>query len=147
MSKGTLQHFLLVGGPLLTSKQRLVHGACPHAHRSVSAALIRKRYLLSLVMPVRSWASTLVSYHDNRSYSCRVCFPGSAVSTHREYLPVFSGSSLLGAAWDRAILRVVDFILEICFCETAYSCIRSSLVGIHRMLTRFPCLCSLVISL
>jgi hypothetical protein len=31
-------------------------------------------------MPVRSWASTLTSFHDNRSYSCRVCFPGSAAS-------------------------------------------------------------------
>jgi hypothetical protein len=32
--------------------------------------------------------------HDNRSYSCRVCFPGSAASTRFTCFPTFSGKSL-----------------------------------------------------
>jgi hypothetical protein len=36
-------------------------------------------------------ASTLASFHDDRSYSFRVCFPGSAASTRLECLPMFSG--------------------------------------------------------
>jgi hypothetical protein len=111
-------------------------------------------------MPVRSWASTLASFHDNRSYSCRVCFPGSAASIRFTCLPTFSGRSLLVAAWDRAIFSVVDFILETDPCGTASfwvavlacalarpSSLLSLLVGTHRILMWFPFLCSLFIHL
>ncbi|CEL10669.1 hypothetical protein ASPCAL15098 [Aspergillus calidoustus] len=65
-------------------------------------------------MPVRSWASTLASFPDSRSYSCRVCLPGRAASTLFTCLPTFSGKPLLVSCWDRAMLRVVDFILGSC---------------------------------
>lgn len=59
-------------------------------------------------MPVRNWASTLASFHDNRSYSCRVCFPGGAASTLFECLPTVSGKALLVPPWDRAIDNYKD---------------------------------------
>jgi hypothetical protein len=74
-------------------------------------------------MPVRSWASTLASFHVRRSYNCRVCLPGSAASTRFTCLPIFSGSLLLGTAWDCAIFNVIDFILETCSCGRASSCV------------------------
>lgn len=39
-------------------------------------------------------------------------FLGSAASTLLVCLPTFSGKALLIPPWDRAMLRVVDFILE-----------------------------------
>jgi hypothetical protein len=111
-------------------------------------------------MPVRSWASTLASFHGHRSYSCRVCFPGSAASTRLACLPTFSGKTLLVPARDRAISSVVDFIRGTYACGVATSWVAaracsfarpnswlSSLAGTQRMLSWFPCLGSLLISL
>jgi hypothetical protein len=65
-------------------------------------------------MPVRTWASTLASFHGNQSYSCWVCLPGRAASILFTCLPTFFGKPLLVPCWDHAMLRVVDFILGSC---------------------------------
>jgi hypothetical protein len=112
-------------------------------------------------MPVRSWASTLASFHDNQSYSCRVCLPGRAASTLFTCLPTFSGRPpLLVSCWDRAMLRVVDFILGSCMYGigsswvAALACtlarpnsLLSSLVETQRIVILFPFFRSLLISL
>src|SRR6266700_1825586 len=71
-------------------------------------------------MPVLSWASTLASFRDNRSYKSRVCFPGSAASTLFEYLPTFSGRLLVASCLARATLRVVDRIPGTCVCAELF---------------------------
>lgn len=110
-------------------------------------------------MPVRSCTSTLASFHDNQSYSCRVCLPGRAASTLLTCLPTFSGKPLQALRWDRAILRVVDFILGSCAYGVASSWVAalacslarpnsllSSLVGTQRIVILFPFLRSLLIN-
>lgn len=111
-------------------------------------------------MPVRSWASTLASFHDNRSYNCRVCLSGRAASTLFTCLPTFSGRPLLASCWDRAMLRVVDFILGSCMYGTGSSWVAalactlarpssllSSLAETQRIMILFPFFRSLLISL
>ena len=110
-------------------------------------------------MPVLSWASTLASFRDNRSYSRRVCFPGSAVSILLEYFPTFSGS-LLPVPCFRAMLKVVDRILGRCVCIVAFDLVEffafslasfasshSSFDGSHTNVTVFPSLFSVLMVL
>ncbi len=109
--------------------------------------------MFSLAMPVLSWASTLASFHDSRSQSCRVCLPGNAVSILLEYFPTFSGNPLVVPCLARAMLRVVDRILGSCVCGVvpclvaafAFSLASfmssvSSLDGSHKIVIVFPSL-------
>jgi hypothetical protein len=106
-------------------------------------------------MPVRRWANTPASFRVSLSYSCRVCLPGSAMSTFLECFPTFSGSDLTASCLARAILRVVDRILGSCICGIApcrvaafafslanFKSSFSSLDASHKTFNVFPSLCN-----
>ncbi len=82
--------------------------ASPQSHWSDGAALIRNRYAFNLAIPVLNWARTEASFPTHWSYSCRVCLPGSAVSTLLESFPTFSGNLLVVLLLGVVTLSVVD---------------------------------------
>ena len=89
-----------------------------------------------------------------------MCLPGSAVSTFLECFPTFSGKPSLVSSLERAILRVVDFILGSYVCGVAPCWVAvlacylarpksslSLLMGSQRIVILFPFLCSALIDL
>lgn len=93
--------------------------ASPQSHWSDGTALMRNKYEFSLAIPVLSCASTLASFHVSRSYNCRVCLPGNAVSTFLESFPTFPGKLWVGPRLVRATLSVVDLTLGASVCGSA----------------------------
>lgn len=134
-------------------KYSTVSVACPHAHWSVGAAAIRRRYPFSLAMPVLSWASTFASFYESLSYSCRACFPGNAVSIFLEYFSTVSGNRFMVSCLARAELSSVDFVLGSPACGQDWDRVDSlacslatflssfsSAFGVHRTVIAFPSL-------
>jgi hypothetical protein len=125
VSVGTLQHLRQVYNPLPTSKEEVIHGLSCLS----TCTLICLCDIDPIEVSIESGhaspevSQTLASFHDNISYNCRVCFPGSAASTILACRPTFSGRPLLVAVWDRAMFRFVDFTRGTCACEVASSCV------------------------
>lgn len=77
-----------------------------HPQRALAACLIRARYSLRCMCSVRACARMPASSCDSDPYSCKVCFPGRALSivyVYQPYLIVASGvfaSTVLISSFD-----------------------------------------------